>query len=94
MAATAHRWLSTDHPNPSLLAYLFDQVLLAESQHLPILLSLARAAAATVRREYGAGRMPETLRRGRPVGESTQLVLDDVQPLDHPRSAVRPQIWS
>ena len=36
--------------------------------------------------------MPEALRRGRPVGKSTQIVLDDVQPLDHPRSAIRPAL--
>ena len=41
--------LARDNPNAALFAHMFDQVLFAESQHVPVLLSLASPTVPTVR---------------------------------------------
>ena len=65
----------------------------AESRLMPCISPLAKSGATEGRREDGARRVPETLPGGRPMVEPTQLVPNDVQPVDHPRAAVLPSRW-
>ena len=79
------------HPDPVLPALVHDAVLPLQPADLPVLLPLAGAGRATVRRGERAGRVPPAVPGRRPVRGAAQPVPGGVLPRDGERGAVRPR---